>query len=31
MNIVDVPLNSLGEEELCPGAKAIEGINAQLR
>src|SRR5262249_54287720 len=31
MNTVDVPLNSLGEAELCPGAKAIEGINAQLR
>ena len=31
MNTVDAPLNSLGEKELCPGAKAIEGINAQLR
>ncbi len=31
MNTVDVPLNSLGDEELCPGADAIEQINAQLR
>ena len=31
MNTVEVPLNSLGEVELCPSAKAIEEINAQLR
>jgi 2-oxoglutarate/2-oxoacid ferredoxin oxidoreductase subunit beta len=31
LNTVDVPLNSLGVNELCPGAGAIEGINVQLR
>lgn len=31
MNTVDVPLNSLGEAELCPGAAAIDAINAGLR
>ena len=31
LNTVDAPLNSLGDQELCPGANAIEGINAQLR
>jgi 2-oxoglutarate ferredoxin oxidoreductase subunit beta len=31
MNTVDVPLNSLGEADLCPGAGAIEAINAGLR
>ena len=31
MNTVGVPLNSLGEAELCPGAAAIDAINAGLR
>jgi 2-oxoglutarate ferredoxin oxidoreductase subunit beta len=31
MNTVEVPLNSLGEAELCPGAAAIEAVNAALR
>jgi 2-oxoglutarate ferredoxin oxidoreductase subunit beta len=31
MNTVEAPLNSLGETDLCPGAKALAGINAQLR
>jgi hypothetical protein len=31
MNTVERPLNSLGETELCPGAAAIEAINAGLR
>ncbi len=31
MNTVHAPLNSLGDKELCPGADAIEQINAQLR
>ena len=31
MNTVDVPLNTLGEAELCPGAAAIGAINAGLR
>jgi 2-oxoglutarate ferredoxin oxidoreductase subunit beta len=31
MNIVDRPLNSLGDAELCPGQKAIDRINAELR
>jgi 2-oxoglutarate ferredoxin oxidoreductase subunit beta len=31
LNTVDRPLNQLGEVELCPGAKALEGINASLR
>ena len=25
------PLNAMGEAELCPGSKALEGINAALR
>jgi 2-oxoglutarate/2-oxoacid ferredoxin oxidoreductase subunit beta len=25
------PLNELGDAELCPGSKALEGINASLR
>jgi len=31
MNTVEVPLNSLGDAELCPGAEALEAINAGLR
>jgi 2-oxoglutarate/2-oxoacid ferredoxin oxidoreductase subunit beta len=31
LNTVDVPLNRLGEKELCPGAAALENINASLR
>jgi 2-oxoglutarate ferredoxin oxidoreductase subunit beta len=31
LNTVDVPLNRLGEKELCPGAAALEKINASLR
>jgi 2-oxoglutarate ferredoxin oxidoreductase subunit beta len=31
LNTVELPLNSLNEPELCPGSKAIEGINASLR
>jgi 2-oxoglutarate ferredoxin oxidoreductase subunit beta len=31
LNTIDAPLNSLGYEELCPGAGALERINAQLR
>jgi 2-oxoglutarate ferredoxin oxidoreductase subunit beta len=31
MNIVDAPLNALGTAELCPGAAAIQDINARLR
>ena len=31
LNTVDVPLNSLGDKELCPGGGALEAINAQLR
>ena len=31
MNTVEVPLNSLGEVELCPGSAAIDAINAGLR
>jgi 2-oxoglutarate ferredoxin oxidoreductase subunit beta len=31
LNTVDRPLNQLGERELCPGAKALDGINAALR
>ena len=31
MNTVEMPLNSLGEAELCPGAAAIEAINAAYR
>jgi 2-oxoglutarate ferredoxin oxidoreductase subunit beta len=30
-NTVDAPLNSLGEKDLCPGAAALEKINASLR
>jgi 2-oxoglutarate ferredoxin oxidoreductase subunit beta len=31
LNTVDIPLNALGDTELCPGAGALEKINAQLR
>jgi 2-oxoglutarate ferredoxin oxidoreductase subunit beta len=31
MRTVDVPLNSLGEAELCPGAAALEALNAAYR
>ena len=31
LNTVDVPLNQLTERELCPGAVALERINASLR
>lgn len=31
MDTVEVPLNTLGTAELCPGSKAIEAINARHR
>ena len=31
LNTSDTPLNSLGPTQLCPGAKALEKINASLR
>jgi 2-oxoglutarate/2-oxoacid ferredoxin oxidoreductase subunit beta len=31
LNTVNVPLNQLSEKELCPGAAALEKINASLR
>jgi 2-oxoglutarate ferredoxin oxidoreductase subunit beta len=31
LNTVAVPLNRLGERELCPGAQALEKFNATLR
>ena len=31
LNTVDTPLNQLGTRELCPGAVALERINARLR
>ena len=31
LNTVEVPLNSLGERELCPGVEVLERINASLR
>jgi 2-oxoglutarate/2-oxoacid ferredoxin oxidoreductase subunit beta len=31
LNTVDLPLNALGEEELCPGSSVLEKINASLR
>jgi 2-oxoglutarate ferredoxin oxidoreductase subunit beta len=31
LNTVDAPLNTLGERDLCPGASALEKINASLR
>ena len=30
LKTVDVPLNRLGDRELCPGAAALEAINAEL-
>jgi 2-oxoglutarate ferredoxin oxidoreductase subunit beta len=29
LNTVPAPLNRLGESELCPGAAALEAINAE--
>ncbi len=31
LRTVEAPLNSLGEPELCPGAEALERVNAALR
>ncbi|NET33958.1 MAG: hypothetical protein F6K19_18370 [Cyanothece sp. SIO1E1] len=31
INTVDQPLNTLKEEDLCPGQSALEAINASLR
>jgi len=31
LNTVEMPLNALGDAELCPGSAAIAGINASLR
>jgi 2-oxoglutarate ferredoxin oxidoreductase subunit beta len=31
LNTVDAPLNTLGEKELCPGAAALDKINASMR
>jgi 2-oxoglutarate ferredoxin oxidoreductase subunit beta len=31
LNTVPVPLNTLNEKELCPGASALDKINAALR
>ena len=31
LNTVDAPLNALGDKELCPGAAALDKINASLR
>jgi 2-oxoglutarate ferredoxin oxidoreductase subunit beta len=31
LNTVEMPLNALGEKELCPGSAALEKINAGLR
>ena len=31
LNTIDTPLNQLGERELCPGAIALEKLNAALR
>ena len=31
LGTVKVPLNTLGDKELCPGAKALDAINASLR
>lgn len=31
LNTVDIPLNTLGNAQLCPGSKALEKINAALR
>ena len=31
MNVTKTPLNALNEPELCPGSKALEKVNAELR
>lgn len=31
INTVDIPLNKLTEQDLCPGSAALEGINASFR
>ena len=31
LNTVDVPLNTLGDADLCPGSSALDRINASLR
>jgi 2-oxoglutarate ferredoxin oxidoreductase subunit beta len=31
LNTIDTPLNTLGEQELCPGSAALDKINANLR
>jgi 2-oxoglutarate ferredoxin oxidoreductase subunit beta len=31
LNTSDKPLNTLDEAQLCPGAKALDQINASLR
>jgi 2-oxoglutarate ferredoxin oxidoreductase subunit beta len=31
LNTVEFPLNTLGEEELCPGAAALDAFNASLQ
>ena len=31
LNTIDAPLNTLGEQELCPGSAALDKINAGLR
>ncbi len=31
LHTVETPLNTLGEEELCPGEAVLDKINASLR
>ena len=31
MSVTKTPLNALNEAELCPGSKALERVNAELR
>jgi 2-oxoglutarate ferredoxin oxidoreductase subunit beta len=31
LNVVERPLNQLGDSELCPGAEALEQFNKSLR
>ena len=31
LDTVEFPLNTLGEEELCPGSSALEAFNANLQ
>jgi 2-oxoglutarate ferredoxin oxidoreductase subunit beta len=31
LNTVEMPLNALGEKELCPGSAALEKVNASFR